>query len=124
MTSETPAFAIVEGALCVLNRRGVRTTQHAPLATAVVEFRRSRFRWFVREHTYGLLPGLPNLYCLDAALRLQWMAEWPPSEPPCAGILSEEAGALVTISAAGNFVRLDAATGQLLAVNAPMAQTG
>ncbi len=124
LTSETPAFAIVEGALCVLNRRGVRTTQHAPLATAVVEFRRGRFRWYVREHPYGLLPGIPNLYCLDAALRLQWMAEWPVGEEPCAGILAEEAGALVTVSSSGNFVRLDAATGALLSVTAPMAQAG
>ena len=78
----------------------------------------------MREHPYGLLPGIPNLYCLDAALRLQWMAEWPDPADPCAGILSEEAGALVTVSASGSYVRLDAATGSLLSVTTPMAETG
>ncbi len=52
------------------------------------------------------------------------MAEWPVGEEPCAGILSEEAGALVTVSSSRNFVRLDAATGALLSVTAPMAQAG
>jgi len=114
-------MAVIDGSLWQLDRDGTRAGAHSPLATAVVEFRRGPMCFFVREHTYGLLPGLPNLYCLDGALRLQWMAEWPVADDPCAGILSDEAGALVTVSAAGAIVRLDAATGRLISFDQPVA---
>ena len=94
---------------------------HTPLATAVVEFRQGPLRTYVREHPYGLLPGLPNLYCLDGAFRLQWMAEWPDPADPCASIAGEEGDALVTVAASGAVVRLDAHTGRLLGVEHPMA---
>lgn len=89
---------------------------HSPLASAVVEFRRGPFRTYVREHPYGLLPGLANLYCLDGAHRLRWMAEWPSADDPCAEILAETGGELVALSVSGAVVRLDAATGRLIAV--------
>jgi hypothetical protein len=121
VTSETPALAVIDGTLCQLSRDGARTVGHAPLATAIIEFRHGALRYFVREHPYGLLPGIPNLYCLDAGFRLQWMAEWPDYSDPCAGIVGEEGDALVVVSAAGLLVRLDSHTGRLLRVEQPMA---
>src|SRR5688572_22087371 len=116
VTAETPALAVIDGALCQLTREGLRAAGHAPLATAVVEFRHGSLRYYVREHPHGLLPGLPNLYCLDAAFRLQWMAEWPDPADPCAAIVGEEGNAVVALSASGSVVRLDAISGRLLGV--------
>lgn len=121
MTSETPALAVIDGTLCQLTREGARAVGHAPLATAIVEFRHGPMRYYVREHPYGLLPGIPNLYCLDAAFRLQWMAEWPNHDDPCAAIIGEEGHALVALSTSGTTVRLDADTGRLLRADHPMA---
>ena len=119
--SETPALAVIDGALCQLTREGARAGGHAPLATAVVEFRHGPFCFFVREHPYGLLPGLPNLYCLDGAFRLQWMAEWPDPADPCAASVGEEGDTLVTTAVSGATVRLDANTGRLRGVEPPLA---
>jgi hypothetical protein len=121
VTTETPALAVIDGTLCQLTRDGTRGAGHTPLASAVVEFRHGSMRFYVREHPYGLLPGLPNLYSLDGAFRLQWMAEWPNAEDPCTAIVGEEGGTLVTLSAGGMIVRLEAATGRLLRVEQPMA---
>jgi hypothetical protein len=115
------AFAVLDGALCLLGRFGGRAVWHAPLASAVVEFRRGPFRTYVREHPYGLLPGLPNLYCLDGAHRLLWMAEWPDADDPCVSIGDETGGVLVARAASGAEVRLDAASGRLLSVRQPVA---
>lgn len=114
MTTPIEALAVIDGALCELGRAGDRTLWHAPLATAVVEFRRGALCTYVREHPFGLLPGLANLYCLDGAHRLQWMAEWPDMSDPCAVIVDEADGELVVMSVSGAVVRLDAATGKLL----------
>lgn len=115
------ALAVIDGTLCQLTRDGNRAGGHAPLATAVVEFRHGTLRYYVREHPFGLLPGLPNLYCLDGAFRLQWMAEWPDPADPCAAIVGEEGESLVALSQSGATVRLDASTGRLLAVESAMA---
>lgn len=93
---------------------GGRTQCHAPLATAVVEFRRGPVRTYVREHPFGLLPGLPNLYCVDGEYRLLWMAEWPDADDLCAAILDEIDGELIVKSVNGAIARLDAETGRLL----------
>ena len=114
VTTPSQAFAVIDGSLCQLGRYGGRAVWHTPLASAVVEFRRGTFRTYVREHAFGLLPGLSNLYCLDGAHRLQWMAEWPDADDPCAGISDEVDGVLTAISESGMLVRLDAATGRLL----------
>ncbi len=116
VTYSTPALAVIDGTLCQLNRAGSRTSGHLPLATAVVEFRHGPLCVYVREHPYGLLPGISNLYCLDAAFRLQWLAEWPERVGPCTGILQEEAGILLAHSASGATVRLNAHTGRLVEV--------
>ena len=121
VNSETPALAVIDGTLCQLTREGTRAAGHAPLATAVLEFRHGSLRYYVREHPHGLLPGLPNLYCLDGAFRLQWMAEWPDANDPCAAIIGEEGDTLVAESVSGAMVRLDANSGQLLRVEQPMA---
>jgi hypothetical protein len=116
VTTSSPALAVIEGSLCQLTRTGARRVGHTPLATAVVEFHPGDLCYFVREHTFGLLPGLPNLYCLDAGFRLLWMAEWPDASDPCAAIVGLEGDTLVTTSAAGTSVRLSAATGRLVGV--------
>ena len=121
VTTPSKAFAVIDGALCQLGRFGGRAVWHVPLASAVVEFRRGPFRTYVREHPYGLLPGLPNLYCLDGAHRLMWMADWPDAGDLCAGIVDESNGVLVTVSVSGAAVRLDAASGRLLSVVQPVA---
>jgi hypothetical protein len=121
VTSEPTALAVIDGTLCQLTREGARAAGHVPLATGVVEFRRGSLRYYVREHPYGLLPGLPNLYCLDAAFRLQWMADWPDHTDPCTSIVGEEGDALVALSANGMVVRLDAHTGRLLRAEPAMA---
>lgn len=116
-----PALAVIDGTLCQLSRDGSRAGGHAPLATAVVEFKHGPMRYYVREHPYGLLPGLPNLYCLDAAFRLQWMAEWPDASDPCVSIAGEEGEILIALAQSGAVVRLDAVTGRLLGLEQPMA---
>lgn len=121
VTSASSALAVIDGALCQLTREGVRAVGHAPLATAVVEFRHGPLRYYVREHPYGLLPGLPNLYCLDGAFRLQWMAEWPNATDPFVSIIGEEGDTLVALTEAGAIVRLEAHTGRLKTVEHPMA---
>src|SRR5476651_975609 len=108
------ALAVIDGSLCQFGRSGGRAVWHAPIATAVVEFRRGPMCTYVREHPFGLLPGLANLYCLDGAHRLQWMAEWPDADDPCAGIVDETKGVLIAVSVSGAEVRLDAASGRLL----------
>lgn len=124
MITPVEALAVIDGSLCQLGRAGDRTLWHSPLATAVVEFRRGYFCTYVREHPFGLLPGLPNLYCLDGAHRLQWMAEWPEPNDPCAVIVDEEGDQLVVMSVSGAVVRLDAATGKLVSWERKVAAAG
>lgn len=115
------ALAVIDGTLCQLTRDGNRAGGHAPLATAVVEFRHGAMRYYVRELPFGLLPGFPNLYCLDAAFRLQWLAEWPDPADPCTAIIGEDGDTLLVSSASGATIRLDANTGRLIAVESEMA---
>lgn len=124
MKSDLPALAVIDGFLCRLTRDGTKAGGCAPLASGVAEFLQAPFRCYVREHTFGLLPGLPNLYCLDGKFRLQWIAEWPDPADPCAAILDEDNGTLLTRSAAGAHVRLDVHTGRLLHLEPPMAVAG
>lgn len=124
MNTSPPALAVIDGTLCQLTREGALAGGHIPLASAVVEFHRGSMRYYVREHAYGLLPGFPNLYCLDTAFQLQWMAEWPDPADPCAAIVGEEGETLAVRSANGSTVRLEAATGRLLGVELAMAATG
>jgi hypothetical protein len=115
---------VIDGTLCLLTREGTRAAGYAPLATAVVEFHHGPMCFYVREHPYGLLPGIPNLYCLDGSLRLQWMADWPEASDPCAAIVGKEGEMLVALSTRGAVVRLDAHSGRLLGVEQPMVAAG
>ena len=121
VTTPSPVLAVIDGSLCRLSREGARAASHAPLATAVVEFHHGAMCLYVRENPYGLLPGISNLYCLDGAFRLQWMADWPDASDPCAAIVRKEGDALIATSMRGAMVRLDANTGRLLSVVWPMA---
>lgn len=115
---------MIDGSLFRLTRKGAPAGFLAPIATAVVEFRRGPMCIYVRELPYGLLPGIPNLYCVDGALRLQWMAEWPDPSDPCVRIVTATDRVLVAESASGALVRLDSRDGHLLSVERPMAATG
>lgn len=119
--TKLPAIAVIDGSLCRLSRRGTVVAAHAPLATAVLEFHHGPMRLYVREHPYGLLPGVPNLYCLDGDFRLQWLAEWPLAEDLCGKIVSVTETVLVAESVSGATVELDAANGRLLRCTRPMA---
>ena len=116
------ALAVIDGMLCQLTREGARAAGYAPLATAVVEFRHGPMRVYVREHPYGLLPGIPNLYCLDSNLRLQWLAEWPEHAGACTRIAAHDNDVLVGESATGALVRIDTHSGRLLSVEPRLAE--
>lgn len=124
MTALPPALAVIDGTLFHLTRQGTPAERYGPIATAVVEFRRGPMCTYVREHPFGFLPGIPNLYCLDGALRLLWMAEWPDPADPCVKILDVADSTLVAEAASGTIVRLDAHTGRLRGVERRMAAAG
>lgn len=121
MTSSTPALAVIDGSLCRLARNGAIVATHAPLATAVLEFRQGPLQLYVREHPYGLLPGVPNLYCLGADFRLQWLAEWPYADDPCARIIEDRGETLAAESTHGVVVELNTTTGRVVRCAPPMA---
>lgn len=81
-------------------------------------------RLYVRELPYGLLPGIPNLYCLDPDFRLLWLAEWPLKDDPCGRIVDEDGAVLVTESVGGTTVKLDRETGRPVDVSVRMAAAG
>jgi hypothetical protein len=123
-TTLTPALAVIDGKLCRLARTGAVIATHAPLATAVLEFRVGPMRLYVREMPHGLLPGVPNLYCLDANFRLLWLAEWPLVDDPCAKISDESADTLQVESTSGAVVCLDPMSGRVQDVRHRLAAAG
>jgi hypothetical protein len=109
------SLAIIDGALCRVNRKGRAVARHEPIGTAVVQFlAAAEGRLIVREHAFGFLPGFSNLYCLDNALRLIWFAELPTGTDLYASPVTEAAGTLVCTSAGGVACRLDPADGKIL----------
>ncbi len=124
VNTPAPSLAVIDGTLCQLARDGTRRAGHTPLATAIVEFQRGPMCYFVREHPHGLLPGIPNLYCLDGDFRLQWLAEWPATDDPCASIVGLDNDTLVVTTTRGTVVRIDAASGRLIAVEPTLAAVG
>ena len=116
MATPSHGFAVIDGLLCALGPFGSRSLLHAPLATAVAEFRRGPFCTYVRELPEGILPGLSNLYCVDGAGRLQWIADWPDAGDPCAEIVGEHEvdGVLVARSVSGAVAQIDTSSGRLL----------
>ena len=79
---------------------------------------------YVRESPHGLLPGIANLYRLDSALRLQWLAEWPEQWGPCIQIIDASADTLTAELSSAAVIRLDAYSGQLINVDHPMMAAG
>lgn len=114
MSSPKPASAIIDGTLCQIDRTGTRSRSHQPLGSAVVEFRQGALCYFVREHPYGLLPGIPNLYCLGADLQLLWLPAWPDLNDLCAGIVEVKGEVLTVRTVSGAQVRLDTIDGRIL----------
>ena len=120
---DSKSLAIIDGALCRMNRKGGAVSRHEPIGSAVVQFlATSEGRLVVREHAFGFLQGFSNLYCLDRALRLIWFAELPSETDLYAGAVTEEAGLLVCVSVAGVACRLDPGTGNILS-SAPAARS-
>ncbi|MEO7411854.1 MAG: hypothetical protein ABIZ81_00735 [Opitutaceae bacterium] len=115
------ALAVIDGTLFRLTRKGATAGFLTPLATAVLEFQRGPLCIYIREHPFGLLPGISNLYCVDASLRLQWMAEWPDAADPCTRIVEIDGGQLIAEAASGAVVRIDALSGRLLGVESALA---
>jgi outer membrane protein assembly factor BamB len=112
---DSNSLAIIDGALCRMNRKGRAVIRHEPIGTAVVQFLAvSDGRLIVREHPFGFLPGFSNLYCLDNALRLIWFADLPAETDLYAGSVTVEEGTLVCASVAGVVCRLDPTTGKIL----------
>jgi len=84
---DSPSFALINGSLCKLNRRGTVVKKHAPLGGTIMEFHVQAGRIYVREDAGGFLAGMPNLYCLDENLFITWLAELPSALDPFATIL-------------------------------------
>jgi hypothetical protein len=118
------ALAVIDGTLFRLTRKGAPAGSLTPLATAVLEFQRGPMCVYVREHPFGLLPGIPNLYCVDASLRLQWLAEWPDPADPCVRIVEISGAQLIAEAASGATVYLDPHTGRLLRIEHAVAVAG
>ncbi|MEO6005873.1 MAG: hypothetical protein ABIZ04_25860 [Opitutus sp.] len=124
MPNSAPALAVIDGTLVQLTREGVAAGVCPPLATAIVEFRRGPMRVYVRELAVGLLPGIANLYCLDGALRLLWIAQWPADLGACTAIVDATDDALTVESAFGLTVRIDPHTGAVIGVDHQLAAAG
>lgn len=110
------SLAIIEGALCRVNRKGRATGKHQPVGTAVVEFLAAETGpIIVREWGHGFLPGLANLYCLDEKLRLLWMAELPDEADFFETLGPITDGQLACTTQSGRACRLDLSNGRLVA---------
>lgn len=113
------SLAIIEGVLCRLNRKGRATARYFPVGTAIVEFVvLADGAVLVRELAYGFLPGLSNLYCLDAKLRLLWLAEQPADTELYEAFGEVTEGRVACTTQSGLTVLLDPANGRLQAVAA------
>lgn len=108
------SLAIIEGALCRLNHKGRATARYLPVGTAVVEFVViDGGSIVVRELAYGFLPGIPNLYCLDAKLRLLWMAELPSETDFFEGLGTVDNGLVACVTQSGLACKLAVVDGRL-----------
>ena len=111
---ETPCFALIDGALCKLNRRGGVLKRHTPLGSAVVEFRLHGDQLFVREEARGFLLGMPNLYCLDLNLFISWLAELPGPGDPFEAIEESDSLSLLCRTVGGITCRISTTDGKVL----------
>lgn len=110
---ETPSFAIIDSALCRLNRRGTVVKRLPPLGgLAVLEFQRIGSDLLVREQPGGFLAGMPNLYRVREDFGLVWLAQLPSPLDSYATAVVEPAR-IVCRSADGHDVALDPHDGAL-----------
>lgn len=116
-TPDSPSFAIIEGSLCLLNRRGTVTRRHAPLGRAVEQFIVDGDRLYVRENPDGVLAGMANLYCLDDRLQLLWLADLPDPADGVVGDLRVDGGVLLGSTRGGRAIRLSPSTGRTAAAS-------
>jgi outer membrane protein assembly factor BamB len=114
---DTPSYALIEGALCKLNRRGTVLRRHPPLGTEIEEFLVEGSRIFVLEDGDGFLSGMPNLYCLNAELYQLWIAEMLPGQSAYSGPLSLNGDSLFSTDRRGASNKLDSSTGRLVCLD-------
>ena len=109
------SLAILDGALCRVNRKGRAVLRHPPIGTAVVQFRVLPSGNIVAlEHPYGFLDGFANLTCLDERLRLLWFFASPPDGGLYAELGAETETTLTARSTGGVECTFDVRDGQLL----------
>lgn len=111
---ETPSFAIIDSALCRLNRRGTVVKRLPPLGgLAVLEFQRLGSDLLVREQPGGFLAGMPNLYRVKEDFGLVWLAQLPSPSDSYAAVIAAEPARIVCRSTSGHDVALDPHDGAL-----------
>ena len=108
---DTPSYALIEGVLCKLNRKGSVVRRHSPMGLAVEEFLVHEDRILVRESADGVLLGMTNLYCLDTDLRLIWLADTPGGDDVYAGPLELSGTVLACPTRSGRRLTLSLDTG-------------
>lgn len=119
---DTPSYALIEGMLCRLNRKGSVVRRHLPMGLAVEEFLVHEDRIFVRESAEGVLLGMTNLYCLDTDLRMIWLAEAPGGDDAYAGPLELDGAALTSPTRSGRRLTLSLETGSPVAAGSQVLQ--
>lgn len=113
------SLAILDGALCRVNRKGRAVLRHEPIGTAVVEFRVLPSGNIVAlEHPYGFLNGFSNLTCLDERLRLLWFFASPSDDSLYAELGADTATTVLVRSTSGAACTLDLRDGKLIATQA------
>ena len=113
LSLDIPSFAIIEGNLCRLNRRGTVTKRLHPLGGSVAEFHLLGTDMIVREEASGFLAGMPNLYCINEGLRIVWLAELPSAQESYSTVLGVDPERIVCRSSSGHDHHLDPKTGKL-----------
>jgi len=109
---DSPSFALINGSLCKLNRRGTVVKRHAPLGGTIMEFHVQGGRVYVREDAGGFLAGMPNLYSLDENLFITWLAELPSPLDPFASIMEIGENVLHCRTQSGLHYQLSLANGR------------
>lgn len=108
------SLAIIEGALCRVNRKGRTVHRLRPVAEAIEQFELLADGCvMVREQPLGFLPGFSNLSCLDDTLRLRWFAELPADDDLYATFAIDEAGVLTAKSLSGRVWVIELSSGRI-----------
>lgn len=111
---DAPSYAIIDGLLCKLSRRGTVLKKRAPMGSTIAEFMVAGQVLIVRETAEGFLPGMSNLYGVDDELKMLWLAEPPFSNDSYAGFIGLNEGVLNCRTKTGRESRVNPADGKLL----------